>query len=67
MIICSMKDNYYQLIIHNNGLSTPDFEPGVGLNYLQDLVSSLGGQIKFDGKAGFTTIVMIPKEGNNND
>ena len=50
MIICSMKDNYYQLIIHNNGLSTPDFEPGVGLNYLQDLVSSLGGQIKFDGK-----------------
>ena len=67
MIMCSMKDNYYQLIIHNNGLSTPDFKPGVGLNYLKDLVSSLGGQIKFNGKDGFTTIVMIPKEVNNND
>ncbi|MER0159570.1 histidine kinase [Lactobacillus helveticus] len=67
MIMCSMKDNYYQLIIHNNGLSTPDFKPGFGLNYLKDLVSSLGGQIKFNGKDGFTTIVMIPKEVNNND
>nr|WP_220023967.1 histidine kinase [Lactobacillus helveticus] len=67
MIMCSMKDNYYQLIIHNNGLSTPDFKPGFGLNYSKDLVSSLGGQIKFNGKDGFTTIVMIPKEVNNND
>lgn len=67
LVMCNMKDNNYQLIIHNNGQSAPHFIPGVGLNYLKDLVSSLGGQIKFNGKVGFTTIVTIPKEENNHD
>lgn len=66
-VICSMKENYYQLVIHNNGRNAPDFKPGIGLTYLQDLVSSIGGKINFDGKVGFTTIVLIPKESNIND
>lgn len=66
-VTCNLNNNYYELIMHNDGIDALDFKAGIGLTYLKDLVSSLGGTIKFDGHNGFTTVVEIPKEGSVND
>lgn len=62
-IHCQTTQNCYQMIIHNNGKSIEHIKPGFGITQMKERVAIINGKISFDGHDGFTTTVLLPKEG----
>lgn len=62
-IHCLIKPSCYQMIIHNNGISIAKIKPGFGITQMKERIAIINGKISFDGHNGFTTTVLLPKEG----
>lgn len=54
------EEDFIYLDIKDNGVGTTDLHYGFGLKQMVERVSVINGEVHFDGKAGFHTVVKIP-------
>lgn len=51
----------YTLLIQDNGIGSSEINYGFGLTQISERLAIIGGNVRFNGENGFTTIIHIPK------
>lgn len=61
VIIDMVEDADYMMFIKDNGIGAEEIVYGYGLMQMQERLAIIGGEITFNTKNGFETVIRIPK------
>ncbi|EGE54983.1 sensor histidine kinase [Streptococcus parauberis] len=62
VIIDMVEDADYMMFIKDNGIGAEEIVYGYGLMQMQERLAIIGGEITFNTKNGFETVIRIPKK-----
>ncbi|GAJ61337.1 sensor histidine kinase [Streptococcus parauberis] len=62
VIIDMVEDVDYMMFIKDNGIGAEEIVYGYGLMQMQERLAIIGGEIAFNTKNGFETVIRIPKK-----